>query len=178
MRSRVRLITATCSIALLAGVLAPSIASAATVGYLPQATLADTQGVNGRVRATAVVGDNVWVAGAFTGVTNGNGTQVIKSSPGLAVLSRTTGQLSATATVPRLTGSGVEVWDLDTDGVRVYAAGKFAYDNTTKKFLISFDGLTGGQVQTYPAAQQLKSVDLADELDSRCRISISHARER
>jgi hypothetical protein len=43
----------------------------------------------------------------------------------------------------------------------VYAAGKFTYDNTTKKFLISFDGTTGLEVITYTAPQALKSVTVA-----------------
>lgn len=134
---------------------------AGTANAVPLETPDDTYGVNGRVRSVVVVGDNVWLGGRFTAVTNGNSTSSIRSSTGLAVFSRTTGQL-ATAAVPRLTGSGVEVWKLDTDGARVYAAGKFNYDGTTKKNLISFDGTTGLDVTTYAGPPSLKSVEVAN----------------
>lgn len=133
---------------------------AGTANAVPLEIPDDTFGVNGRVRSVVVVGDNVWVGGKFTAVTNGNSTSSIGSAEGLAVFSRTTGQLAAAA-VPRLTGSGVEVWKLDTDGVRVYAAGKFNYNGTTKKNLISFDGTTGLDVTTYSGPPTLKSVEVA-----------------
>lgn len=130
---------------------------------LPPESPSDTYGVNGRVRAIAVVGDNVWIAGTFTGIVNDSST-VIRQSVGLAVLSKTTGQFSTTADAPKLTGTSVEVWNLAVDSSgRVYAAGKFAYNGTSKKNLISFDGTTGGSVTTYnsPVA---RSVTVADRV--------------
>ncbi|MDH5313173.1 MAG: hypothetical protein OEW66_04955, partial [Actinomycetota bacterium] len=85
----------------------PSIASA----LVPSETPADTFQVGGpRVRALVVVGNNVWIGGQFTQVQSGNGANV-QSVSNLAVLDRTSGGLSSTATPLQLAGvTGAQVW--------------------------------------------------------------------
>ena len=131
---------------------------------LPGESPADTYGVNGKVRSIVVVGDTVWIGGAFTAVTNGNSTSSIGVADGLVAFSRTTGKLATGVAVPRLTGSNIEVWKLATDGLRVWAAGKFSYNGTSKRNLISFSGLTGGNVTTYSGVPLSKSVAVGDKV--------------
>jgi hypothetical protein len=131
---------------------------------LPGESPADTYGVNGKVRSIVVVGDTVWIGGAFTAVTNGNSTSRIEAADGLVAFSRITGKLATGVAVPRLTGSNIQVWKLATDGLRVWAAGKFSYNGTSKRNLISFNGLTGGNVTTYNGAPLSKSVAVGDKV--------------
>jgi hypothetical protein len=141
------------------------LASATPAGaVLPSESPADTYGVNGKVRSIVVVGDTVWVGGAFKAVTNGNSTSSIMAADGLAAFSRTTGKLATGVAVPNLTGSNIQVWKLATDGLRVWAAGKFNYNGTSKRNLISFNGLTGGSVITYNGAPLSKSVAVSDKV--------------
>src|SRR5215212_6240296 len=79
---------------------------------LPGESPADTYGVNGKVRSIVVVGDTVWIGGAFTAVTNGNSTSRIEAADGLVAFSRITGKLATGVAVPRLTGSNIQVWKL------------------------------------------------------------------
>ena len=113
---------------------------------------ADTFQVNGpRVRSVVVVGDNVWIGGQFTRVQNGSGSNVLDVA-NLAVLDRTTGALSSTASPLALAGvSGSQVWKLATDGSTVYAAGKFRLSSGGSSYvnLLAFDGTDGSLVAAF-----------------------------
>jgi hypothetical protein len=137
--------------------LVPSfVASAAVPGESP----ADTFQINDpRVRSVVLVGDNVWVGGQFTQVQSGSGSNV-QGVTNLAVLDRTTGGLSGSASPLSLGGiSGSQVWKLATDGSTVYASGKFKLTSGGKTYtnLVAFDGSTGNLI----AAFQPKGVPVA-----------------
>ena len=119
---------------------------------LPGETPADTFQVNGpRVRSIVTVGDNVWIAGKFTQVQAGSGANV-DGVANLAVLSKTTGEVSATASPLALAGvTNAEVWKLATDGSVVYAAGKFKLTAAGKGYvnLLAFDGIDGTLIPSF-----------------------------
>ena len=88
---------------------------------LPSESPADTFQVNGpKVRSAVIVGNNVWIGGVFTQVQSGSGANV-RSVSNLAVLDRTTGQLSSATPLALAGVTGPEVWKLATDGTTVYA---------------------------------------------------------
>ncbi len=118
---------------------------------LPGEAPANTFEIDGtRVRSVVVVGKNVWIAGSFTHVLNGNGA-VVADVENLAVLDRTTGQIPAGVKPIKLKGSGAQVWKLTAVGTTVYAAGKFTRKAGGKKFsnLLAFNGKTGKLIKTF-----------------------------
>ena len=138
----------------------PSIASA----LVPSETPADTFQVGGpRVRALVVVGNNVWIGGQFTQVQSGNGANV-QSVSNLAVLDRTSGGLSSTATPLQLAGvTGAQVWKLASAGTTVYASGKFKFTSggTTYANLLAFDGTNGNLIAAFRPKRAPSSQSLA-----------------
>lgn len=147
-------VVASCAITIVAALAAP--ASAA----LPSEAPADTYQVNGRVRSVVVVGDRVWMGGAFSQVQHGGGAAV-QSVANLAVLGRTSGTPPAGVSPLKLGGSGSQVWKLAVSNGIVYAAGKFSVSvgGSTYKNLIAFNGSTGNVVQGFrPNVASAKSV--------------------
>jgi hypothetical protein len=94
------------------------------------------------------VGDNVWIAGVFSQVQTGNGSNAA-GVENLAVLSRTSGQIPAGVGPLKLGGvSGAQVWKLAAVGNTVYAAGKFKLSSGGSSYtnLLAFNGTTGALI--------------------------------
>jgi hypothetical protein len=127
------------------------LATAATAAHaqLPGETPADTFQVDGpRVRSVVVVGNNVWIAGVFSHVETGNGSNVANVQ-NLAVLSASSGQVPGGVNPLSLGGvSGAQVWKLVADGNTVYASGKFKLSSGGKTYanLLAFNGSTGALI--------------------------------
>jgi hypothetical protein len=121
----------------------------AAQAQLPGEAPSDTYQVNGpRVRSVVVVGDNVWIAGVFSQVQTGNGSNAA-GVENLAVLSRTSGQIPAGVGPLKLGGvSGAQVWKLAAVGNTVYAAGKFKLSSGGSSYtnLLAFNGTTGALI--------------------------------
>jgi hypothetical protein len=121
----------------------------AAQAQLPGEAPSDTYQVNGpRVRSVVVVGDNVWIAGVFSQVQTGNGSNAA-GVENLAVLSRTTGQIPAGVGPLKLGGvSGAQVWKLAAVGNTVYASGKFKLSSGGSSYtnLLAFNGTTGALI--------------------------------
>jgi hypothetical protein len=121
----------------------------AAQAQLPGEAPSDTYQVNGpRVRSVVVVGDNVWIAGVFSQVQTGSGSNAA-GVENLAVLSRTTGQIPAGVGPLKLGGvSGAQVWKLAAVGNTVYASGKFKLSSGGSSYtnLLAFNGTTGALI--------------------------------
>jgi hypothetical protein len=138
------------------------VAASATVAVgvaataLPSITPDQTLGTNGKVREIVQVGSVVWVGGRFTALVDRQGKVVQSGLNNLAALDANTGGVASGVNVPDLTGSNAIVWDLSTDGVDVYAAGKFAVSNGSKN-LVEFKGSNGSLGDKF-VAPNLKTV--------------------
>src|SRR5215207_4716837 len=95
------------------------------VAMLPE-TPDQTPMVNGTVRAIEQVGANIWLGGKFTQVKQRDGTVVANVSNNLAVFDSQTNQYKDIAALPKLGGTGAEVWDMTLYGENVLIAGKFS----------------------------------------------------
>lgn len=131
-----------------------SVGGAATA--LPSPTPDQTLGTNGTVREIVQVGDVVWVGGRFNALVDRQGDVVRSGLNNLAALDADTGGIAQGVTVPDLTGSNAMVWDLSTDGVDVYAAGKFVAGNGSRN-LVEFKGSNGSLGDKF-VAPNLKTV--------------------
>src|SRR5215203_1657999 len=130
---------------------------------MPSETPDQTPMVNGPVRAIEQVGTNIWVGGKFTQVKQRNGTVVANVSNNLAVFDSQTNQYKDIAALPKLGGTGAEVWDMTLYGENVLIAGKFSGPTSTQKNLVLVDGTTGKEIQWYNAPS-LKSALAAPNL--------------
>src|SRR5215218_7338337 len=130
---------------------------------LPSGTPDETPMVNGTVRAIEQVGTNIWVGGKFTQVKQRNGTVVANVSNNLAVFDSQTNQYKDIAAVPKLGGTGSEVWDMTLYGENVLIAGNFSGPTSTQKNLVLVNGTTGDVIRWYNAPS-LKSALAAPEL--------------
>src|ERR687898_639905 len=112
---------------------------------LPSETPDQTPMVNGPVRAIEQVGTNIWVGGKFTQVKQCNSTVVARVS-NVAVFDSQTGEYNDIV-LPKLGGTGAEVWDMMVYGTGpdadVLIAGKFTSGSSSKKNLVLVDGTTG-----------------------------------
>jgi hypothetical protein len=120
------------------------------VAMLPE-TLDQTPMVNGTVRAIEQVGTNIWLGGKFTQVKQRNGTVVANVSNNLAVFDSETNQYNNIAAIPKLGGTGAEVWDMTIYGDDVLIAGNFSGPTSTQKNLVLVDGATGQVIRWYNA---------------------------
>jgi hypothetical protein len=132
------------------------------LAMLPE-TLDETPMVNGTVRAIEQVGTNIWVGGKFTQVKQRNGTVVANVSNNLAVFDLQTNQYKDIAAVPKLGGTGSEVWDMTLYGENVLIAGNFSGPTSTQKNLVLVNGTTGDVIRWYNAPS-LKSALAAPDL--------------
>jgi hypothetical protein len=140
------LVVAACSL-----MIASSVASGVALA-LPGTSPDDTLGTNGQVRALLQVGNVMWVGGQFTATSNGRAG--LSNIVGLDV---STGRRAASVVKwPQLTGPNSIVYDLATDGKRVYAAGRFHAANGAEN-LVAFDAVTGRLKQKF-VAPVLRSV--------------------
>ena len=129
---------------------------------LPSETPDDTPMVNGTVRTIEQVGTHIWLGGKFTQVKQRNGT-VVASVSNVAVFDSETNQYVKIA-LPRLSGTGSEVWDMTLYGDDVLIAGKFPGPSSTEKNLLLVDGETGEVIQWYNSPA-LRSALAAPDLD-------------
>jgi hypothetical protein len=140
-------------------VAASAVASEVGVGValaLPGKAPDSILGTNGQVRALLQVGNVMWVGGQFTATSNGRSG--LSNIVGLDV---STGKRAASVVrMPQLRGPGSIVYDLATDGKRVYAAGKFNAANGAEN-LVAFDAVTGRLKQKF-IAPVLRSVLFRD----------------
>lgn len=113
---------------------------------LPSKTPDDTPMVDGRVRAFAQVGDNVWVGGSFSRVEQRDGA-VTDELANVAVFGSTTGRLLDIA--PMLGDEGSTVWDMDVYGDDVIIAGDFPGPGVEENNLVVVDGATGEVLRWY-----------------------------
>ncbi len=127
----------------------------------PSETPDDTPMVDGRVRAIAQVGSNVWVGGQFAEVVRRDGT-VVDAVRNVAVFDSATGDYRNIA--PELGEEGSEVFDMTVYGDDVVIAGDFAGQAGAQKNLVVVDGATGKVVRWYDSPV-LKSVLAAPDLD-------------
>jgi hypothetical protein len=118
---------------------------------LPSEKPDPTPMVNGTVRAIKHVGTNIWLGGKFTQVKQRDGTVVANVSNNLAVFDSQTNQYKNIAAVPKLGGTGAEVWDMAIYGDDVLIAGKFSGPTSTQKNLVLVDGATGQVIRWYNA---------------------------
>src|SRR5918994_4879381 len=130
---------------------------------LPSEKPDPTPMVNGTVRAIKHVGTNIWLGGKFTQVKQRDGTVVAPVSNNLAVFDSQTNQYKNIAAVPKLGGTGAEVWDMAIYGDDVLIAGKFSGPTSTQKNLVLVDGATGQVIRWYNAPS-LKSALAAPDL--------------
>jgi hypothetical protein len=130
---------------------------------MPSETPDQTPMVNGTVRAIEQVGNNIWVGGKFTQVKQRNGTVVANVSNNLAVFDSETNQYKDIAALPKLGGTGAEVWDMTLYGENVLIAGNFSGPTSTQKNLVLVDGTTGKEIQWYNAPS-LRSALAAPDL--------------
>src|SRR5918995_2066113 len=116
------------TIVLLATMALTLLVASATALALPSETPDQTPMVNGTVRAIEQVGTNIWVGGKFTQVKQHNGT-VVANVSNLAVFDSETGEYNDIV-LPKLGGTGAEVWDMMVYGTGpdadVLIAGKFS----------------------------------------------------
>ena len=141
--------------------LALLLASGVTLA-LPSETPDQTPMVNGTVRAIEQVGTNIWLGSKFTQVKQRNGT-VVASVSNVAVFDSETNQHVKIA-LPKLSGTGAEVWDMTLYGDDVLIAGKFPGPSSTEKNLLLVDGKTGEVIQWYNSPA-LRSALAAPDLD-------------
>src|SRR5918995_1902801 len=126
-------------------------------------TLDQTPMVNGTVRAIEQVGTNIWLGGKFTQVKQRDGT-VVASVSNLAVFNSQTNQY--VNIVPKLSGTGSEVWDMSNYGQDVLIAGKFSGPTSTQRnlVLVKGAGANAGQVIQWYNSPSLKSALAAPDL--------------
>lgn len=113
---------------------------------LPSEISDDTPMVDGRVRAIAQVGGNVWVGGSFSHVERRDGA-VPEDVNNVAVFDVETGRYLDIA--PKLGDNGSTVWDMDVYGDAVIIAGDFPGPGTAENNLVVVDGATGEVTRWY-----------------------------
>src|SRR5919107_4727978 len=101
---------------------------------LPSERTDSTPMVNGTVRAIEQVGTNIWLGGKFTQVKQHNGT-VVANVSNLAVFNSQTNQYE-NINLPKLGGTGSEVWDMTLYDENVLIAGKFTGPSSTQNNLV------------------------------------------
>src|SRR5918995_382654 len=126
---------------------------------LPSETPDQTPMVNGTVRAIEQVGTNIWLGGKFTQVKQcSNPNEPTLNVSNLAVIDSDTNECKKFP-LPRLGGTGAEVWDMSIydenvqieGDEKVLIAGKFSGPTSTQKNLLLVDGNTGKVIQWYNA---------------------------
>jgi hypothetical protein len=131
---------------------------------LPSGTPDQTPMVNGTVRAIKQVGTNIWLGGKFTQVKQcSNPNKPTLNVSNLAVIDSNTNECK-NFPLPKLGGTGAEVWDMTLYGEDVLIAGKFSGSSSTQKNLVLVNGKTGDVIRWYNAPS-LKSVLAAPSLD-------------
>lgn len=113
---------------------------------LPSETPDDTPMVDGRVRAFAKVGGNVWVGGSFSRVEQRDGA-VTEDVGNAAVFDSATGRYLDIA--PKLGGEGSTVYDIAVYGDDVMIAGDFSGPGAGENNLVVVDGATGEVIRWY-----------------------------
>src|ERR671914_2134987 len=93
----------------------------------PEGTPDKTPMVNGTVRAIEHVGTKIWVGGKFTQVKQCNDSAEALNVSNVAVFDSQSNNCKVIpiADLPKLGGSGSEVWDMTLYGENVLIAGKF-----------------------------------------------------
>ena len=134
---------------LLASVAIAALSASGIALALPSEDPDDTPMVDGRVRAFAKVGTNVWVGGSFSRVQRRDGT-VLGSVTNVAVFDSATGRYLDIA--PKLGGEGSTVYDMARYGANVIIAGDFPGPGAQKKNLVVVDGATGEVLRWYDSA--------------------------
>ena len=145
---------------LLASVVIAALSASGIAPALPSESPDATPMVDGRVRAFAKVGANVWVGGNFSRVEHRDGA-VTKDVGNAAVFDSVTGRYLDIA--PQLGGEGSTVYDMAVYGDDVLVAGSFSGPSSTQKNLVALDGKTGAVIRWYNAPP-LKSVLAAPQL--------------
>jgi hypothetical protein len=104
-------------------------------------------GVNGRVVATAIIGDTYYVGGTFTSAVSPSGALVARKN--LAAFSLTTGELVTKFRAD----AGSPVRALATDGVRLWVGGNFGrLGGRAASRIGQVDPVTGAVVTTFSAS--------------------------
>jgi hypothetical protein len=130
---------------------------------LPSETPDQTPMVNGTVRAIEQVGTNIWLGGKFTQVKQcSNPNEPTLKVSNLAVIDSDTNECKKFP-LPKLGGTGAEVWDMSVYGQNVLIAGKFSGPSSTEKNLVLVNGTTGEKIQWYNAPS-LRSALAAPDL--------------
>ena len=145
---------------LLASVVIAALSASGIAPALPSESPDATPMVDGRVRAFAKVGANVWVGGNFSRVEHRDGA-VTEDVGNAAVFDSVTGRYLDIA--PQLGGEGSTVYDMAVYGDDVLVAGTFPGPSGTQKNLVALDGKTGAVVRWYNAPP-LQSVLAAPQL--------------
>jgi hypothetical protein len=121
--------------------------------------------VNGTVRAIEHVGTKIWVGGKFTQVKQCNDSAKALNVSNVAVFDSQSNNCKVIpiADLPKLGGSGSEVWDMTLYGENVLIAGKFSGPSSTQKNLVLVNGTTGEVIRWYNAPS-LRSALAAPDL--------------
>ncbi len=135
---RLRLMLTLLITLLLAALMVPSATAAAAVSSTPLPSWS----VNGRVYATEIVGDTVYVGGKFTSATSPSGQVVARRN--LAAFSVTTGELRADFRA----NAGSTVRALVSDGSSLYVGGHFGRINGVSRPWLAKLALQTGAVDT------------------------------
>src|ERR687896_1483254 len=132
---------------------------------LPSGTPDKTPMVNGTVRAIEHVGTKIWVGGKFTQVKQCNDSAKALNVSNVAVFDSQSNNCKVIpiADLPKLGGSGSEVWDMTLYGENVLIAGKFSGPSSTQKNLVLVNGTTGEVIRWYNAPS-LRSALAAPDL--------------
>ena len=113
---------------------------------LPSETPEDTPMVDGRVRAIAQVGTNVWVGGSFSNVEREDGS-LVDGVGNVAVFDSESGRYLDIA--PELGDKGSTVYDMTVYGDHVVIAGSFSGPGAEENNLVAVDGVSGEVVRWY-----------------------------
>ena len=108
-----------------------------------------------RVRAIEVVDGTIWLGGKFTTATDSTGASRAVSN--LAAFDAATGRF-ASVNVPKLVGTGSEIWDLDLYGGELIVGGKFANPSNTAQKSLAAVNLSTGALRWFKAVPTTKAV--------------------
>jgi len=135
--------------ALSAVVLTATLITGGVAHAMPNATPTNTYGVDGTVRTVLEVGPNVWVGGRFTQVVANTRDAEAEDADEEMNLAAFTLQGAPLDIGLDLGGTGSIIYDLAlaSDGVTIYAAGRFSAEGAVN--LVAFNGITGAKVQAY-----------------------------
>jgi hypothetical protein len=108
---------------------------------------------NGRVWDILRAGDNVYLAGSFTQITDTNGTTFSRNN--LAAIDADTGEVTnwnPNVTDPNSPSSSVRAMALSSDGSRLYVGGSFTnVGGLTRKHLVALNTTTGAAIGGWKA---------------------------